>query len=84
MLVSGVGPCVLVVRDSVGGHAPPSPPSYYSGDSQGLEQVLFCACMWGWLCGAHNEDGRGGLCLRVGGVVRVLCLWVVGVLQGAC
>ena len=83
MNVFDVCPCVFVVLDSVGGRVVPFPLRSCRRGRWDLQHVLSCACMWGWMCGGHSEDGIGGPCLRVGGVVRVGMLVVV-VLRGEC
>jgi len=72
--VCDVSPCVSVERDSVGGRALPCPQQRRSEGSWRLEHVLFRACKWGWQCGVHSEVGTDVPDLRVGGVVRVVCV----------
>ena len=70
MHVCGVRPCVIVVRDSVIGHAPVNLPV----DSSHIycqEQVLCGVCIWGVMCGGHSEAVQGVHSLRVAGVVLV-------------
>ena len=62
------------MRDSVGGRALPCPLHYCSEGRWHLEHAQSCACRWGWLCGAHNKVGNCGPDLRVGDVVRVVCV----------
>ena len=71
--VCGEGPCVLVVRDSVGGYVGWCPQRCCSEGNRGLGLVLFCACRRVWQCGAHNEAVTDGPGLRVGGVFRLVC-----------
>ena len=67
------GPCVLVMRDSVGGDVRCCPQHCCSEGNRGLGLVLFCTCMRVWQCGAHNEAVTDGPGLHVGGVLRLVC-----------
>ena len=71
MLVCGVRPCVIVVRDSVIGHAPETLQQLDSSHICCLEQVLCGVCIWGVMCGGHSEAVQGEHGLRVASVVLV-------------
>ena len=59
MLMSDEGPSLWVVRDSVRGDVQLFPQCCCSESNRRLMLDLFCACEWGWQCGAHNEDVTG-------------------------
>ena len=83
MHVCGVRPCVVVVRDSVIGHAPVNLPA----DSSYIycpEQVLCGVCIWGVMCGGHSEAVQDVHGLRVASVVLVWGLWGEAEYQAAC
>ena len=54
--------------DSVGRHAPPSPPPGCRGSRWLREQVLSCACSVGKMCGGRSGAGKGGPGLPSGGI----------------
>jgi len=81
VLVCGVRPCVIVVRDSVIVHALPCPQYFGSRHSLRLKQVLCDVCMWGVKCRGHSEPVQG---VRVAGDVPVRVYWGMGGSQVAC
>ena len=71
--VCGEGPCVLVVRDSIGEYVGLCPQLCCSEGNRGLRLVLFCTCRRVWQCGAHNQAWTDGPGIRVGGVIQLVC-----------
>ena len=77
--VCGLRRCVIVVRDSVIGHAPPCLQHFGRMRSLRLEKVLCGVCMWEVVCDGHSEAVQSVHGLLVAGVVPVRSVWgVVG------
>ena len=84
MHVCGVRPCVIVVRDSVIGHAPLILHHFDSSHIYCPEQVLCGVCIGVVMCGGHSEAVQDVHGLRVANVVLVWGLWGEAESQAAC